>query len=416
MDYEQIANTVSESLTQMGFYRKTAGGDVKIRFSDIQIVNDKYMLMSFDILHLPPRVRLENLTNPDTLHQLSTVCGGRKIQYINTNGLAYCIHLQSNELPTTISLTNEQPLDYMFPVPIGVSRGGPVWKDLNDLGHILIGGVTTTGKTSFLKSIIGHVGKNPKAEILVIDPKKVGFISLQSYISKPIASTIAEAEILLNYVLGELEKRKTYYSQNKIEDFRQYTGPDKLILLIVDEFTSIALLAGLDSPFFNTLKLLIIQAAAFGIHIILSTQQPKAECLPTVIRSQLDTRVCFRVATKRDSIIVLDEAGGEQIQTKGRFIFRFAGRSTLMQGYLYSVDSTFPNPLQREMIEYAIEKLYGKFPLEKVHTQFKDRISFWELQTMAAYWESVGYLEKTGQAKNSARVVTELLRNCLKQS
>lgn len=410
-----IAKKVDDTLHQQGFTRIIGGEEIRVPIASVRLAPDKFVAIELDVHNLPPKVTLAQLMSANVLHHLSTVLEGREVMPVNTTGMIYVVRLQE-ELPELAEYNELDAPEEEYAIPIGVSRGGPVWKSLHDIGHILIGGTTQSGKSSWLKSLVVHAGKNPNIEVLVIDPKVVGFVSVKDYIDKPIASTVDDAELIVNYVLKEMNKRKEYFKLRNIESFKNNTGDEKLILLVIDEFTTIALQAGLDSPFYANLTTLAAQAAAFGIHLILATQNPKAEVMNTLIRSNCDTRICFRVASPSASRIVLDEVGADRINTKGRFIFKSnSGRSTLMQGYLYTTNKDAFLPLHKELALYAIEKLQGRFTLAKLTEQFKGRITNWELQQTADLWESLGYLEKTGPAKNSPRVVTDVLKQMVQE-
>jgi S-DNA-T family DNA segregation ATPase FtsK/SpoIIIE len=46
---------------------------------------------------------------------------------------------------------------------------------------------------------------------------------------------------------------------------------------------------------------------AAGIHVIVATQRPDIKVIPGNIKANISTRVCFELATRVDSKVVIDE-------------------------------------------------------------------------------------------------------------
>lgn len=59
-----------------------------------------------------------------------------------------------------------------------------------------------------------------------------------------------------------------------------------------------------------------------------------------------------------------------------------------------SPPASFPylNPLERELVRYALEQLGGRFDLVRLREAFRDRVSLRRLQRLAQEWESLGLL------------------------
>jgi S-DNA-T family DNA segregation ATPase FtsK/SpoIIIE len=68
-----------------------------------------------------------------------------------------------------------------------------------------------------------------------------------------------------------------------------------------------------------------------GLHIIVATQRPEAKVVTGLIKSNLPSRICFRVASRMDSRIVLDQNGGEVLLGQGDMLFLPPGSHKLLR-------------------------------------------------------------------------------------
>jgi S-DNA-T family DNA segregation ATPase FtsK/SpoIIIE len=73
------------------------------------------------------------------------------------------------------------------------------------------------------------------------------------------------------------------------------------------------------------------KSRAVGIHIIVATQRPEAKVVTGLIKSNLPSRICFRVASRMDSRIVLDQNGGEVLMGQGDMLFLPPGSHKLLR-------------------------------------------------------------------------------------
>ena len=92
--------------------------------------------------------------------------------------------------------------------------------------------------------------------------------------------------------------------------------------MVLEEFADLTV--DNKSEIEKELQRLAQKARAAGIHVIVSTQKPSAEVLSTTVRSNLGAQLAFRVKTKSDSTIILDESGAEALGGQGDAIFKSA--------------------------------------------------------------------------------------------
>ncbi|GAI24040.1 unnamed protein product, partial [marine sediment metagenome] len=82
------------------------------------------------------------------------------------------------------------------------------------------------------------------------------------------------------------------------------------------------------------------KSRAIGIHIVLATQRPQATVVTGLIKSNMPTRIGFRVAARLDSRIVLDQNGAEALLGQGDMLFLKPGTSDLVRAQGTFVDET----------------------------------------------------------------------------
>lgn len=175
---------------------------------------------------------------------------------------------------------------------------GTTW-DISKSPHALIAGKTGSGKTYALYGLILQM-LILKSEIFIIDPKNselnlLSEILSTNNVSSEVNTTLEIIDNLLT-VLDERQKLiKSLVKKNNLfdVDFTHFPQINPIFLLI-DE------VGALQSSFsdnkiakkFNAdLKQLILKGRSVGINIILITQQPNAQNIPTEIRDQLGLRL-----------------------------------------------------------------------------------------------------------------------------
>jgi len=442
---DSIFRGVRHTLLNRGLYRKLgSGGGVQEVAWKRAIVLDDLGVVAFEVDTLRLPVKIEQLLDPDVTHQMQAALGGRQVRVTNSRGLVFSVQLQPDpgrqlsRLPRRVRLDLDARPDGVYLVPVGQGREGPVWRSLLETGHILVGGESGSGKSTWLNAMLAALlaGHSPEElQVAIVDPKQVEFQAYRGlpHLFEDLATEVDQAEALLARVLFEMDRRAVLFSGVGAKNLGLYNDrvdePLSLVLLVIDEVTDIALQAGLKSDFYRDLIRLASKGRAFGLVLVLATQNPKAEVLNTLIRGNLSTRIAFRVTTVEHSRVILGEGGAQTLPRtiRGRMVTRLGGDELEeLQGFYISdteiaalagrlrddgkdAQAMVISDLEREMALFAVEELAGEFHTDTIWQEFTDRVSRREVQRLARRWEHLGWLTLQRNPAEARWVTDKLL-------
>ena len=246
-------------------------------------------------------------------------------------------------------------------------NGIPIVADLAKMPHLLVAGATGMGKSVGLNAIILSIlykAKPEQVRLIMIDPKIVELACYAGipHLLAPVVTNMNEAASALWWCVNEMERRYTLlakfgvrniesfneklvkskktnaplldpsYNENTAADGEKAPELDELplIVIVIDEYADmLGALAQEDRNKSKRVEGLIVRIAqkarAAGIHLIIATQRPSVDVITGLIKSNVPTRISFKVSSKTDSRTILDQSGAEQLLGMGDMLYMAPG-------------------------------------------------------------------------------------------
>ncbi len=261
-------------------------------------------------------------------------------------------------LKELITLAGKQASGMQLPLFLGKDAGGkPLVEDLTQMPHLLIAGTTGSGKSVCLSAIIMSVvmTKRPDhVKMILIDPKMVEMNQFKDmpHLMCPIVTDMARAQKILEWAVAKMDERYELLAEVRVKNISAYNrlGGTEIyarlkpgdarekaristhlpyIVIFIDELADLMMTSAKEMEHY--LSRLSQKSRAVGVHIIVATQRPEAKVITGLIKSNLPSRICFRVSSRIDSRIVLDQNGGEVLLGQGDMLFLPPGGHKLIR-------------------------------------------------------------------------------------
>lgn len=174
--------------------------------------------------------------------------------------------------------------------------------------HALIAGLSGTGKSTLMHVLLARAARTPGLAIVAIDVKRV---ELRAW--RPRLTTLAvdpdQVRATLTGLRAEMDRRYELLEQAGLVDWTTDLGAR--VLLVVDELAGVVATGerDFDRPNTNDLRALLERGRAAGVVVVLATQRPGADVIPTALRDLTGVRVCFAVPTVESAVMALGEPG-----------------------------------------------------------------------------------------------------------
>lgn len=225
--------------------------------------------------------------------------------------------------PPVHPLRRSGTADYFQPVPFGVDqRGRPVRLPMAET-NTLVGSLPGAGKTAAVRSVLAGVVQDPTVELRLWELKGSGDLESFQRIAHTYGSgvddeTIGNCAADLRWVMGEVARRAEVLKELRRRN-RDLVPDSKItrelasrrglglhpIVFVVDECQELFTHAEDGKPAGVWSERVIKRARALGIHLMLATQRPDKDSLPTGVSANVGTRFCLRVMGQVENDMVL---------------------------------------------------------------------------------------------------------------
>ena len=226
----------------------------------------------------------------------------------------------------------------------------PVVADLARMPHLLIASTTGSGKSVCLNSLIACLlfhNSPERLRLLMIDPKMVELTAFNGvpHLLHPVVTEMYKVGGTLKWALKEMHRRYKLFGEAGVRDIARYneTQLEKLggrapanerekplpyIVLIIDGLGDLMMVAPEETD--DGINRLASLSRAAGIHLVASTQRPTADVVSAGIKANFPARIAFRVASRADSRVIVDQPGAERLSGRGAMLYRPADSSALV--------------------------------------------------------------------------------------
>lgn len=230
-----------------------------------------------------------------------------------------------------------------IPIVLGKDvNGKPYITDLARTPHLLIAGATGAGKSVCLNTLIMSMIYKfapDELKIIMVDPKQVEMAAYKTlpHLITPVINMAEKIPIALRWAVAEMERRYTIMSQCLVKNLEGFNhrnfDPDMVdakgnpiprkmpyLVIIVDELADV-MMTEASKDVERSVARIAQKGRAAGIHLVLATQRPSANIITGVIKTNLPTRIAFRVGSQIDSRVILDSMGAEKLLGMGDLLF-----------------------------------------------------------------------------------------------
>lgn len=239
---------------------------------------------------------------------------------------SYCEFIPTNDIRIGNSLS----------IALGETRTNTIYLNINqDRPHTYLVGQTSSGKSNLLKVILATIINNYKdTQLILCDYKRVELSLFKetnscisfSYTQEDIANTINNTyQMVLDRYDKLANEGKYQASQFDMET----------ILLVIEEISL------MDKQTMKVLRNIMAISRAVNVYVLFTCQRVSNECIDNVVKSLVSNRIVLRVEDKKNSIIALDEEGGELLKGNGHGIFKNGYLKTEFQSYLIKDETLF---------------------------------------------------------------------------
>lgn len=361
-------------------------------------------------------------------HHLSSSLKGMPVLVSNHTGLRLAFLLSPvRRLPKQVDLPAQlQPGRLM----IGQrASGGLASSKWGDLGHMMVAGMTGSGKSYTLRSLVYQAIRQDFSLILGdLDNNTFPMLAGNPALIANLAQNEQDFIQALRAAYAEIERRKALYGQaanypENIDEYNQWAlkagaVPLKRLLVALDEFNSaVDNTGGVNGPLANMAKQIVWRGRKFGISLVMGSQDFSKDLVGKV-RDQVGVMIVHKVKNA-DVAHNIGMGAAAQISANrpGRAL---TDRWGLIQAYFLDKSKLVMDgqvvellsEVERGIAERALAETDGKISRENLMGW---GMGFQDAVRLQGDWQQRGWAAKDPQQKNGLYLtpkLTDLLHNC----
>jgi len=430
---EQVSHRISGTLTQRG---------LSPALRETILTRHSEMLIFVYELEVSRIERMEAYRSEDLLHQMSANLQGMKVYLSNSTGLRYVVALNKIPgLPKRVGLPIELSADGgRGALDIGINyEKKNIRVEWDDLGHLLVAGMTGSGKSMFLRLVVAQAIRDGMKLLLAdIDQATFPMLAKHPSLYAPLAANTEQALELIRKALDECDRRAALFQSmsgypENLDEYNRLAiqrGEEPLprILLVLDEFSAtLSALGGGRGDAGKLLSAIGFRGRKFGISIVFAAHEFTKEQVG-LMRDQVRTVVMLRVQGKEMAKRMGCE-GAERIDPSrpglamtnrwGPLQTYFLEKSALIAnpisplgGGMFSGNALALSPVELGVFRAALSNTDGVLTRNSVMQWSAS--SEWQTRKWMDTWALRGWIAKDPQ-RNNAYAITPRARESLRQ-
>lgn len=258
--------------------------------------------------------------------------------------------------------------------------------------HLLNGGTTRMGKTTFLLYLctVLYLQTNGQIQLYITSTKAkdyypfdgIAHINMEASEFNQSLDTIIEEYKHRNSLLYSKELAKATDSKSVKKLYPHMYKFFQPVFVIIDEYSRFS-----DNKEIQSKVQELVETAGYvNMHVIISTTRPDARTvLPARIKGNLLARICFTTADKNNSIVILDQEGAEKLgKIQGRAIYLDSETNIIQIPYLNTErcnDLLTPYKKEIKQNEQENQRQNDNNLTNKIQNMFKESDSPFDIQS-----------------------------------
>lgn len=252
---------------------------------------------------------------------------------VNTRFVDYIFSLKPEERINVENNVNDDVVEAKYTENVlgSIALNSKLSWEYSKFPHALIAGATGGGKTFFINYLVMEFLKD-KSEVYACDPKQADLYALKRVLpDKRVGYSGGQIAGIMRVVNEEMEKRYQEYGPDSDNYQYGYNYLDyglKPIVVFFDEIGAFKAISDkkVTDEVYAYMRSIILRGRQMGVFMILSTQQPNADNIPTEIRDQLALNVSLgNMSTNGYRMIFGDSFDLKKVEGKGTGYYMING-------------------------------------------------------------------------------------------